>query len=317
MVSRYVSNKRCITPSRLACCTNGMVTCPSAKTRPGLGLYRKRFRKSSRSVLHVCHLLACLPSDCLDVLTLASLLGDTIAIESLAMLTQSHLETIYSALNIGMLHGVILQRGKHFRFAHGLIRQGFATRLGAKARQHLHLQIAQGFERLDQDHPGAYIFEIAHHLIEAGTLVAARTLMTYAKRGGDQARAQFAWGEAVRYYEAALSAVEALQDIAPQELAALYVDAGFGHRRNLDVGLARDRFEKAATCYRRLGDAVGLAKVLIFLIRLDHMDGSMFSGTLSSYVTELETVFTALSDADLNLRGHVLALLAQAYRFAK
>ncbi len=261
--------------------------------------------------------IAFLPADCLGILTLASLLGDPFSVEPLMMLAQGDLETIQNALDTGMVHGVIIEEHSQFRFAHGLIRQGFSIRLEPEQRQHLHLQIAQGFERLYRDHPEPHTLEIAHHLIEAGALVEARTLITYAKQAGDQARTRFAWGEAVRYYEAALNAAEILDDFPPQELAALYFDAGFGHYGHQDAGPARDRFEKAVTSSRELGATTGLANALIALVRLDQMDGTIPTGTLPPHVAELETVLETLGDADLILRGHTLALLAQAYRFAK
>lgn len=261
--------------------------------------------------------IASLPVDCLGVLTLASLLGDPFSVEHLMMLTQGDQGTIRSALDTGMVHGVIIQEQNHFRFAHGLIRQGFSMRLDAEQRQYLHLQIAEGFERLYRGNPVPHAFEIAHHLIEAGAFVDARTLITYAKQAGDQARAQFAWSESVRYYEAALSAAEAMEDRSQQELAALYFDAGFGHHSNLDVGPALDRFERAAAYYRELGDTTGLANALMYLVRLAFMYETVPMGTLPPHVAELEAVLSTLSTADLRLRGYVLALLAQTYRFAR
>ncbi len=233
------------------------------------------------------------------------------------MLTQDDLETVRSALDTGLVHEIIVEYQHRFRFAHGLIRQSFAVRLDPEPRRHLHLKIARGLERLYRHRAESHLLEIAYHLIEAGDLVEGRALITYARQAGDQARTQFAWREVVRCYEAALSVAEAWENFLPQELAALYFDAGFGHYGHQDVGPALDRFEKAAACYRELGDAVGLANTLMYLIRLAFMYEIVPMGTLPPHVEELEASLETIGETELNLRGHVMALLAQAYRFAR
>jgi len=260
--------------------------------------------------------IASLPDDCLDGLTLASLLGDSFSVDHLVLLGQDDLAMINATLEAGIEHGIVVRDHDHFRFAHTLIRHAFSMRLDSEQRQQTHLQIAQAFARLYRDNLGSHTLDIAHHLIEAGSLVEARMLNTYAKAAGDQAHALFAWSDSVRYYEAALRAAEALADSSLQEKAELYLHAGSAHYGNHDVGPALDRFAKATAYYRELEDVSGLAKSLIWLVRLHNMYRTSM-GELSPHVEELETLIDADGAIDLSLRGYSMALLAQGFRHAR
>jgi tetratricopeptide (TPR) repeat protein len=244
-------------------------------------------------------------------------LGDVFSAEHLVLLEQGNLATTRVALEAGIEHGIIVRDNDRFRFTHALTRHAFSTRLDPEQRQHTHLRIVQALERLYVDNPEPHTLEIARHLIEAGSLVDARMLMTYARRAGHQARALFAWSESVRYWETALSAAEVLTDISLEEKADLYFQAGFAHYGNQDVGPALDRFATATTYYRDLGEISRLAQSLAWQIRLRFMHATVPIGVLPPHVEELEAVLATLEADDLSLRGHIIALLAQAYRHAR
>lgn len=251
------------------------------------------------------------------VFTLAACLGEAFTIEQLQAIGQVGDVVIQEAIEAGVTHGVLRHETGRFRFAHALIRDAFVARLDAEARQRRHLQIAQALEEVYADALNAHILEIAHHMVAAGGLADARATMRYARQAGDQAFTIYAWEEAVKYYEAAIQAAESMGGVAPQERAALYYQAGFTHYWNQDAGPAQDRLEQASTIYRTLGDVSGLAHALIVQTQLGFMYALLPYGVLSPYVEPLNHVIDTLGDTEPSLRGHIMAVLSQAYRHAR
>ncbi|ETW93478.1 MAG: hypothetical protein ETSY1_39025 [Candidatus Entotheonella factor] len=249
--------------------------------------------------------IAALPVDCQAVLTLASLLGDVISTERRAVLEKDNQLTMEAAFEAAIEQNVLRREADQYHFAHSLIRQAFAARLNVEQRQDLHLHLAQGLQQLDPDN----VIEIAHHLIQAGPLADARTLARVAEQAGHQAFSRFAWDEAARYYEAALS----VMDPGPNR-ATLHYQAGLSHYRHQDAGPALEHFEQARRAYQALGDHQGLAQSLMWLVRLHLMQAAVPIGVLAPYVDELEAI---LEMTETGLRGYMLTVLAQAYRHAR
>ncbi len=249
--------------------------------------------------------IASLPADCQEFLTLASLLGNVISPERLAILEQYSRPVTEAVLTTAIEQNVLRREDDRYHFVHSLIRQAFTERLSLEQRQRLHLHIAQSLQQLDADS----ILEIAHHMTQAGPLADARTLASVAEQAGHQAFSRFAWDEAARYYEAALSAMP----LGPSR-AALHHQAGLSHYRHQDAGPALDHFEQARIDYQALGDVQGLAQSLMWLVRMHFMHADVPIGVLAPYVDELEAL---LDTPDVGLRGHILTVLAQAYRHAR
>ncbi len=252
----------------------------------------------------------------LGVLTLAACLGDTFSVDRLGMIGEADEAAIRGAIEAGVEHGVLLRESAHVRFAHRLIRQAFTTRLSSEERQRLHLQIAQALERVSADDLTPPVLEIAHHLVEAGALADARSVLAYTRQAGDQAFVIFAWREAVRYYEAAIQAALSIESLMEEEKADVYYQAGMAHFWNQDAGPALDRLENAAEIYRTLGDRRGLAHTRIWQMQLRLMYDLLPLGALPD-VQPLHDVLDLLGDAEPLLSGHIMAELSQAYRFAR
>ncbi len=224
---------------------------------------------------------------------------------------------IWEAVDAGVQHGVLQDESGQFRFAHSLIRDAFVARLSVEARQRRHLQIAQVLECMYAQTLEAHVLEIAYHMVAAGALAEARKTVHYACQAGDQAFAIYAWETAVRYYEAAIQAAASLASMAAQERAHLYYQAGVAHYWNQDAGPAQERLAQASAVYQTLGDRHGLAKSLIVQAQLGFMHASLPYGELSPYAESLHRVIEAFGSAEPSLQGHIMAVLAQAYRHAR
>ncbi|HJY82870.1 MAG TPA: AAA family ATPase [Candidatus Binatia bacterium] len=257
-----------------------------------------------------------LSDECRSVLTLASLLGDNFSLQTLSGVSGVSEEKLLDLLEEGIGQRLLLNEEQTFQFAHPLIRHVFYHEPSAARRQRLHLQIARTLEYLYAGSLEAHLLEIVHHLVNAGPAAQAEKLVQYAFRAGDQVFAMFAWDEAARCYEAALSAAETTTALSVHDRATLHYRAGLAHYRDMDVGPALDHYEKAIAAYRLTNDLQGLAQVLEIRTRAYLTQASVPYGTLAD-VQSLEEVLNALGEEEPRLRGRLLAILGEAHWHAR
>jgi tetratricopeptide (TPR) repeat protein len=257
-----------------------------------------------------------LSEGCRRLLTLAAFLGDHLSLRVLSAVSGRREEEVLDVLDEGLHQHLLLSEGQAFRFAHPLIRHVFYHAPGAVRRQRLHQQIAQALESLYADSLEAHLLEIAHHLIRAGPAAEAHKVVQYARAAGDQAFTVFAWGDAARYYEAALAAARSTAHFTPQDLATLHYRTGLAYYRDQDVGPCLDHYEKAIEVYRLLGDMRGLAQALVDKTRTQFTLAAVPYGTLVD-VQPLEEVLKALGESEPELRGSITAIMAEVYWHAK
>jgi tetratricopeptide (TPR) repeat protein len=257
-----------------------------------------------------------LSGECHSALTLASLLGDNFSLQTLSVVSGMSEEKLLDLLEEGIRQRLLLSEEQTFQFAHPLIRHVFYHEPSAVRRQRLHLQIARTLEHLYAASLDAHLLEIVHHLVSAGPAAEAEKIVQYARRAGDQAFALSAWGEAARYYEAALSAAEPTASLSVHDRAALHYRAGLAHYRDMDVGPALDHYEKATAAYRLTDDLQGLAQVLMAKTRAYLTQAAVPYGTLVD-LRPFEEILQTLGDQDPQLCGRVLATMAEAYWHAR
>ena len=211
---------------------------------------------------------------------------------------------------------LLLSEGQTWRFAHPLIRHVFYQTPSAAWRQRLHQQIGQMLEHLYADSFDAHLREIAHHCIRAGPAAAPETVVTYARRAGDQAFMAAAWGDAARYDEAALSTAESITDFSVRERAELHSRAGLAHYWDMDAGPTIDHYEKAIAAYRLAGDIRGVARALMEQTRTRSTLASVPLGTLAD-IQPLEAALEALGERETALHGNILTVMSGAYSTAQ
>jgi hypothetical protein len=260
--------------------------------------------------------IAALSQDCQQVLTLSAFLGERFSLQMLRAISGLGEEVLLDALQEAIDQHLLLSEDQDFQFAHPLIRHVlYQTPSGAR-RQRWHQRIAQALESLYADQLDDHVLEIAHHLMEAGSLVDANKVVAYARRAGDQAFATCAWGHAARYYEAALVAGNTSGPFVAQERAELHYRAGLAHYRNQDVGPCLDHYDRAMTAYQAAGDTRRLAQVLMDKTEIQYTLASVPLGTLVD-LQPLEEVLEGLHENEPGLCGRIFAVLAQAYRHAR
>jgi len=127
-----------------------------------------------------------------------------------------------------------------YMFKHALTHDVAYESLLVQRRKQLHRIIGLAIEDLYADRLAEYWETLAHHFSRAADWQRA---FEYLVKAADKARAAFANGEAVYFYDCALEAATHL-DIAPQQRAAICESKGHVH-------FCRSEFPEAIDAYRR------------------------------------------------------------------
>jgi tetratricopeptide (TPR) repeat protein len=251
-----------------------------------------------------------------QVLTLAALLGRRWSLHTLRAVSGIPEEDLLDIVTQAVRKRVLVTEGQTFEFAHPLIRHVFAADPIPTRRQRLHWQIAQALITRSASEGERTIGEIALHLIHAGPEAETTLVARYTRRAGEHAFAMTAWGEAARYYEAALAAAESAQGLSPQDRAELHYRAGLAHYRDMDIGPCLDHYERALTAYQLSADVEGAALVLMARTRAYLTQAAVPYGTLVD-LEPLQEIWQTLGDHQSLLRGQILATMAEAYWTAR
>src|SRR2546422_581231 len=249
-------------------------------------------------------------------LTLAALLGERFDFSTLLEVAQLSEEELVDALEACVEQRFLIGVGDGFRFTHPLVQRVLYGMTSVRRRQRLHHQIAEALERLYSDSIGEHVAEIAHHLMNSGPTADVERVVEFARRAGDHARGIFAWGDAARYYEAALSAARSGERFSAHDLEELHYMAGRAYRYDHDAGPALEHFERAIPGFRETGDFPSLARALAEKVRIRFSLAAVPFGVLTDVQT-LEEVLGALGPEDREARARVLETMSTAFLHAR
>jgi len=143
-----------------------------------------------------------------------------------------------------------------FRFAHALVRQVLLAELVTRKRGSLHRTIAELLEAAPATgDPDARLADLAYHWFECASTGSANKAVEACRRAGDRAMERLAYEEAGDLYAMALQALDAVDEVDPDETAALHLARCDALLTAGDVGAARgaiDALELAARGSERL-----------------------------------------------------------------
>ena len=252
--------------------------------------------------------------ECIDVLTLASVLGREFGLDALERLSERPAQELLDVLDQAVATRVVTDvpgTGGRLRFAHALIRDTLYDGLTPARRVAMHRLAGEALEYLYARNPEPHLTELAHHFVLAAPGGDAPKAVDLARRAGDQASQLLGHEEAARLYELALSAL-ALDPAADEAYECrLRLALGDALARAGDLARAKDAFLRAAEMARSLGDAEALAAAAL------GYGGRIVwarAGTDQLVVHLLEEALDALGDAVSPLRARLLARLGGALR---
>jgi tetratricopeptide (TPR) repeat protein len=184
-----------------------------------------------------------LSAACVETLQAAAMLGKTFAFEELAAAGTQAEDRLLDALDeAGAAQLIRPEVGEAFVFTHDKIREVLYEALNPIRRRRLHRRIGVGLEQLYAD-PAAraeHAPGLAHHFVLGGEPGKG---LTYSLQAAAQARRLFALDEAVRYYQHASQAAQALS--APAQWAAIEAELAEVHYQRGLYQLAVEHYQHA------------------------------------------------------------------------
>lgn len=251
---------------------------------------------------------------CMQLLTLASVLGPEVPIEALRRVGRLSGEEFAEAVDEAASAGLLLELGGglgRFRFSHDLVREVLYEAITPGQRARLHQQVAQTLEHLYENDLDRHLGTVAHHYFEGTPAGDATKAADYATRAAQHATRQLAYEEAVRLYHMALQATEFEESPDQVRRCDLLLGLGDAEMRAGDTPAAKETFQGAAGIARRIGLAEHLARAALGY-------GGRFvwmrAANDRQLVPLLTDGLTAVGEEDSHLRARLLARLAGALR---
>lgn len=242
-------------------------------------------------------------------LNVAAVAGHTFDAAVIAAAAEAPLEQLTAALEEAearsIIHGVPDAAGR-YRFNHVLISETLYHDLPKPARRQLHLRIAGIIEDTHRTDLAPHYSALAHHFSAALPAGPADKAVEYSRRGAEAAQAVFAYEEAADLYRLAIDASELTQSIDERARCEMLLSLGEALYGTGLFNRARDAFERAADCARRLGSAEHVARAALGF----GMPPTTPYVVDTALVHLLEEALGALPDSDTALRAMVMARLA-------
>jgi DNA-binding SARP family transcriptional activator/predicted ATPase len=249
--------------------------------------------------------IARLPATAQTILAQAAVIGVEPAIDVLADVSGSAEDVVLDAVEAGLLTGLITEPAAgRIRFAHALVRDTLYESLSRLRRSRLHARAAQAIEW----HAPGDVAALAYHFAEAGTEPAAAA--RYCRLAAEQAEKRFAYYEAARLWEQAISCVDRAGRAADRDRLELVLGLVRALANTGQLTRARSWRHDAIRAALPLGDPALVAEVITAF------DVATLWPTHEYYVTDREIVDAAeqtllqLPPGDQALRSRLLATLA-------
>ena len=255
-----------------------------------------------------------LSGECLQVLTLASVIGRDFPLAVLTRASELSRVQLLQALEEAMRAQVVIadpQIPSNYSFSHALMRETLYRELTLTQRVTFHRQVGEALESVYRTNPTRPLTEIAYHFFVAaqGGEDIERAL-TYATQAGEQATALLAYEEAIKQYQNALQ-LFTLREPDEGGRCELLLALGSAYRKAGQSTQEKAMFLEAATSARQRGHSQQLARAAL------GFSGSWIPvGVVNkTAVTLLEEALQALGEQEDGLRASLYARLAMQLWF--
>ena len=232
------------------------------------------------------------------VLTVASVVGNEFAYDTLEALAEVPSEGLLDGLEEGIRMGMIEEAegvAARFHFAHHLTQQTLYDDLSGLRRRHLHLRVGETMEQVTPIEPAL----IAYHFTRTEGMAPAGKTRRYLTLAGDEASRTAAWEGAASYYEQAL---QLTTDDEEQERAELLRHRGEAQSGAGDWEGAVASLKEAVAGFEKLGDTETVGWIGFFLRRLYGARGQFEEAS-----EVVQRSLAVVGDTDSGIRSRLLA----------
>ncbi|MFL5823022.1 MAG: BTAD domain-containing putative transcriptional regulator [Solirubrobacteraceae bacterium] len=198
---------------------------------------------------------------CRDALTYASIIGSRFDLDVLERVAEIDADELIDLLDGAEQAALVQERGDRvgsFMFAHDLIHHSLYEDVGHTRRTRLHRRIAEALEELRGENAEERVEELARHWLAASPPDPERSV-AYAMRAGEHALAQLAPGEALRWFEQAMGALDDSPSGAKDQRCELMICLGEAQRQAGHAAF-RETFLAAARLAEEIGDGARMAR---------------------------------------------------------
>lgn len=171
--------------------------------------------------------LARLSKGAREALAAAAAAGRRFGVVLLDALDLGGQESILAHLDEAEAARLIVADGSDYRFAHELIRHTLHAGLTQARRLRLHLRVAEALERIHPAEVEEYAAEIAHHLMQAGSLADTDKSVRFLQMAGGHASKRSAFEEAAQNFRQAIERLKTLPETPQRDERELQIGIGF------------------------------------------------------------------------------------------
>ena len=244
-----------------------------------------------------------------ELLTLAAHSRDGTAASTLARIARFDGATMDAALDALEQAALLVELpGGRVRFVDPAVRQHLAGSLPRRAREQLHLRVAEALALTVSDDDDPAVLEVAHHLRRTGERAPSDMVTRFATLAVRQSSAMGAWAKAARYADLAVAA--ARRSSHPVDMLDLHLTAALAHFRNHDAEAIAGHCAEAATIARRRGDENAHGRALLLAGR-GRLTLTTDIGADASAYDDLVDFAEHARDVDTGVLARCWALLAE------
>ena len=249
--------------------------------------------------------IARLPATAQTILRQAAVIGTETDADVLADVAGVEEHVLLDAIEAGLLTGLVTEPGAgRIRFAHALVRDTLYHGLSRLRRSRLHARAAEAIER----HSPGEVAALAYHFAEAGTdpAKAAR----YLRLAAEQAEQRFAYHEAARLYEQAITCLDQAGAATARNRLELVLGLVRALASTGQLARARSHRRDAIRAALPLDDPVLLARVITAFDVPRARSSREYGETDDELVATVEQTLARLPPGDHPLRCRLLTTLA-------
>lgn len=270
-----------------------------------------RFPSELQAVIH--RRLSRLPTDALELLTMAAVIGDEFDLDVLERVTAATPDDVLDLVETALVTRLLVEApaSGRYRFSHALIRELLYDELTRPRRARLHAKVFAALEELWHADPEPHVAELAFHAFKGAEAGTGEAALRYGVMAARVATEQLAFEEAAVNWQHALDALELARPGDQEQRYDILMGLSYAQRCAGDLAASQRAVREAIELVTRMGDTERMARAAVGLSR-----GATATWGWRPYgdydpeaVRSLERALAVLSKEDSALRAEVIGTL--------